>query len=75
MVNNPSILLCDEPTGNLDSATGASIIELLAGLHRSGVTLVVVTHEERLAAQAQRRVTLVDGKVVSDVSHQAGGAA
>jgi putative ABC transport system ATP-binding protein len=66
MVHNPAILLCDEPTGNLDSATGASIIDLLAGLHSSGVTVVVVTHEERLAERAGRRVTLVDGKIDSD---------
>src|SRR6266545_4687119 len=63
----PRLLLADEPTGNLDSATGKQIIELLVHLHRNlGSTLVLVTHDSALAAHADRVVTLRDGKIVSD---------
>ena len=65
--NQPSVLLADEPTGNLDSATGRQIIELLIGLNRDhGSTMVLVTHDPELAARADRVVTLQDGRVVSD---------
>jgi len=65
--NRPSVLLADEPTGNLDSATGRQIIELLIGLNRdSGSTMVLVTHDPELAARADRIVMLQDGQVVSD---------
>ncbi len=65
--NRPSVLLADEPTGNLDSATGRQIIELLIGLNRDyGSTMVLVTHDPELAARADRVVTLQDGRVVSD---------
>jgi putative ABC transport system ATP-binding protein len=67
LVNNPSILLADEPTGNLDSATSEEIMRLFDELHRGGNTVVLVTHETDIAAHASRRVTLRDGKVVSDV--------
>ena len=66
LVNRPSILLADEPTGNLDSRTGAEILELFDDLHRSGNTIVLVTHEEELARRAARVVRLRDGKIVSD---------
>jgi putative ABC transport system ATP-binding protein len=66
LVNRPSIILADEPTGNLDSRTGAEIMALLDKLHDSGNTLVVVTHEEELAARADRIVTLRDGIIESD---------
>ena len=62
----PSILLADEPTGNLDRVTGGSILDLLAGLHQTGQTLVVVTHDPETAARADRVVRLRDGKVVSE---------
>src|SRR2546426_2235577 len=63
----PRLLLADEPTGNLDSATGKQIIELLVDLHRNlGSTLVLVTHDGALAAHADRVVTLRDGRIVSD---------
>jgi putative ABC transport system ATP-binding protein len=68
LVNDPSILLADEPTGNLDSATSEDIMKLFDQLHRGGNTVVLVTHEADIAAHASRRVTLRDGKVVSDVS-------
>lgn len=63
----PPILLADEPTGNLDSATGSQIIDLLLSLHRDhGTTLVLVTHDHALAASMQRMVALRDGRVESD---------
>jgi putative ABC transport system ATP-binding protein len=66
-VNRPSVLLADEPTGNLDSATGRQVIELLIGLNRDyGSTLVLVTHDPDLAARADRVVTLQDGRVAAD---------
>src|SRR5688500_18102163 len=70
LVNNPSILLADEPTGNLDSTTGAEIMQLFARLHDSGNTIVLVTHEADVAAFAHRTIHLRDGQVEKDV-HQA----
>jgi putative ABC transport system ATP-binding protein len=67
LVNDPSILLADEPTGNLDSATSEEIMGLFDQLHRAGNTVVLVTHEADIAAHARRKVTLRDGKVLSDV--------
>jgi putative ABC transport system ATP-binding protein len=72
LVNEPSILLADEPTGNLDSTTSAEMMELFDELNAAGNTLVVVTHEEDIAAHARRVVRLLDGKVVVD--EQTGGA-
>ena len=66
LVNNPSILLADEPTGNLDSTTGAEILKLFAHLHEQGNTIVVVTHEPDVAAHAFRTLHLRDGRVVRD---------
>jgi len=63
LINEPRLLLADEPTGNLDSGTGASVIQLLRDLHHEGLTVVVVTHNDLLAQQAQRRLRLVDGKL------------
>jgi len=68
LVTNPSILLADEPTGNLDSVTGEEIMELFDRLHSSGNTLIVVTHEQHVAARARRIVRLSDGNIVSDES-------
>jgi len=67
LVTDPSILLADEPTGNLDSATSEDIMNLFDQLHRGGNTVILVTHEPDIAAHAARKVTLRDGKVVSDV--------
>jgi putative ABC transport system ATP-binding protein len=67
LVNNPSILLADEPTGNLDSKTGAEIMALFARLHDSGNTIVLVTHEADIAAIARRSIHLRDGQIEKDV--------
>jgi putative ABC transport system ATP-binding protein len=59
----PSLLLADEPTGNLDSKSGKEIIELLEGLNRQGVTLVIITHDQSLGDRAQLKISIVDGQV------------
>jgi len=66
LVNNPSIILADEPTGNLDSKTSEEIMDLLDEIHSNGNTVIVVTHEEDIAAKAHRIIRLIDGMVDSD---------
>ncbi len=66
LINNPSIILADEPTGNLDSKAGAEILGLLHELHRQGMTIVMVTHDPEVAGHSQRIVRLRDGEVVRD---------
>jgi len=66
LVNAPSILLADEPTGNLDSATGSEIMALFHELHDTGQTIVLVTHEHDIAAHARRQIHLLDGKIARD---------
>ena len=66
LVNNPSILLADEPTGNLDSGTGEEIMALFARLHEGGNTIILVTHESDIAAHAERIIRVRDGKVEKD---------
>ncbi len=66
LINNPSIIMADEPTGNLDSKTGAAILGLLAELHQRGMTILVVTHDSRVADQCQRIIQLADGEIESD---------
>jgi putative ABC transport system ATP-binding protein len=66
IVMQPSLLLADEPTGNLDSRSGVDVMQLLEELNRSGVTLLLVTHDASLGARARRSVRMADGKVVSD---------
>jgi len=63
LATDPAILLADEPTGNLDSKTGDDIMELFRELHRAGDTIVLITHNEEIAAQAQRRIRIMDGHV------------
>ena len=71
LVNNPSILLADEPTGNLDSKTGVEIMDLFERLHQTGNTIVLVTHEADVAAHAHRTIHIRDGKVENDVRRAA----
>ncbi len=73
LVNNPSIILADEPTGNLDSTTGEEIMKLFADLNAAGNTIIVVTHEEEIARKSKRIIRLRDGRIVScgAVEHEA----
>jgi len=66
LVNNPSIILADEPTGALDSKTGVQIMELLTALNREGKTVIIVTHEEEIAAYTNRTIVLKDGLILED---------
>ena len=65
LINDPDILLCDEPTGNLDSKTGASIMELMTELNRKGATIIVVTHDPGVANYTNRTIRIVDGCIAS----------
>ena len=73
LVGRPAIVLADEPTGNLDSATGAAIFALLAELHATGATIVVITHDHQLAARLPRQIEMLDGRVVTDSAQAAPG--
>ena len=65
LINDPDILLCDEPTGNLDSKTGASIMELMTELNKKGATIIVVTHDPNVANYTNRTIRIVDGCIAS----------
>ena len=67
LVNNPSILFADEPTGNLDSQTGQDVMQLFHNLHQQGQTIILITHENEVAAEAQRTIFIKDGLVESDI--------
>jgi putative ABC transport system ATP-binding protein len=71
LVNNPDLILADEPTGNLDSSSGFSIMQLLSELHKSGRTVVVVTHDTRIAHFSTNTVRLLDGRIVDEVAYNA----
>ena len=66
----PPVILADEPTGNLDSASSREIMEILKGMHRSGETLILITHDNGIAAQAKRVVRIMDGKIESDMINE-----
>lgn len=69
LVNRPKLILADEPTGNLDSRTGRTILDLFAGLNAAGNTIILVTHDDHIAANASRRVEVLDGRI----RHDSGG--
>ena len=71
LVGRPAIVLADEPTGNLDSATGTAILALLEQLHDDGATIAVITHDRDLAARLPRQVEMLDGRIVSDTATRA----
>jgi putative ABC transport system ATP-binding protein len=71
LVGEPSIVLADEPTGNVDSATGLQLVRLLRELHRDGATIGVVTHDHAIAAALPRLVTICDGRIASDSAIEA----
>ncbi|HPQ42089.1 MAG TPA: ATP-binding cassette domain-containing protein, partial [bacterium] len=66
LINEPSVVLADEPTGNLDSTTSREIMGLLDALHREGQTIILVTHEDDIAAHARRTIVLRDGRIIND---------
>jgi len=68
LIMNPSIILADEPTGNLDSKRSHEIMDILSDLNKTGKTIVLITHEEHIAEHARRRIKLIDGKIVSDIT-------
>ncbi|MEZ5562096.1 MAG: ABC transporter ATP-binding protein [Gammaproteobacteria bacterium] len=74
LVTRPSLLLADEPTGNLDSITAHDILDLFAGLHAAGNTIVMVTHDSNVAAQAHRTIRLLDGRIESDTVNRQEGS-
>jgi putative ABC transport system ATP-binding protein len=75
LVGTPAIVLADEPTGNLDTATGAAIVALLRELHAEGATIVMITHDRDLAARLPRQIEMLDGQIVSDSRRSTGAPA
>jgi putative ABC transport system ATP-binding protein len=71
LAGSPSIVLADEPTGNLDQATGQALLALLERLHADGTTIVVITHDEHVAARMPRRVEMLDGRILADSARPA----
>ena len=70
LVNNPGLILADEPTGNLDTSSGAAVMQLLSDLHTSGRTVLVVTHDPRMTRFATHKIFLLDGQIVSEADYQ-----
>jgi putative ABC transport system ATP-binding protein len=75
LVNDPSLILADEPTGNLDTSSGVTVMQLLSDLHRSGRTVLVVTHDPRMMRFATHKIFLLDGKLVSEEEYQSASLA
>jgi putative ABC transport system ATP-binding protein len=71
LVNEPAVILADEPTGNLDTATTTEIMQLFSALNQQGITIVMITHEQEVAAYASRRITFRDGSIIADTTNNA----
>lgn len=69
LVNNPSLILADEPTGNLDSKTGEVVLETFRNLNKQGRTVILITHEKYIAEHAKRKISLKDGEIVEDINN------
>lgn len=67
LINDPKVIFADEPTGNLDSAAGSAVMDILSGLHAKGHTIILITHDDEIAQFAKRRLTIRDGRLASDV--------
>jgi putative ABC transport system ATP-binding protein len=72
-INNPAVMLADEPTGNLDQRSGSEVVQTLEALNERGITLIVVTHDRDLGERAQRTIRMVDGRIVEDRNSASGG--
>lgn len=68
LIRHPALVLCDEPTGNLDTATSNTVLELIEGVHRDGLTVIIITHDPAIAERTNRNLTIIDGHVTEAVS-------
>lgn len=68
LINNPSVIIADEPTGNLDNENRETITDMLLSINKSGKTVIIVTHDADVAAKCRRRIVLADGKIISDTA-------